>query len=133
MDPNFGFAHWHLGMIYLQQGRHDAAIASLRKAVNLTGAIPTFLSHLGHAWGKAGKHREARQMLTQLENLSKRQYVSSYFTAMIHLGLGDLDRVFECLEKAHDERAGSLAFLRVEPILDEARGNKRFAQLLARL
>ncbi|MDQ3009774.1 MAG: protein kinase [Acidobacteriota bacterium] len=127
MDPNFGFAHWHLGMIYLQKGKHDDAITSLRKAVNLTGGIPTFLSHLGHAYGKAGKHREARQMLTQLESLSKRQYVSSYFLAMIHLGLGDPDRMFECLEKAYEERSGSLAFLRVEPILDGVRKDPRFA------
>ncbi|MEO6726436.1 MAG: protein kinase [Blastocatellia bacterium] len=127
MDPNFGFAHWHLGMIYLQKGRHDDAIASLRKAVNLTGGIPTFLSHLGHACGKAGKHREARQMLAQLESLSKRQYVSSYFVAMVHLGLGDLDRMFECLEKSYEERSGSLAFISVEPILDGVRKDPRFA------
>ena len=126
MDPNFGFAHWHLGMIYLQKGKHDDAINSLRKAVNLTGGIPTFLSHLGHACGKAGKHREARQMLAQLESLSKRQYVSSYFLAMIHLGLGDPERMFECLEKSYEERSGSLAFVRVEPILDGVRQDARF-------
>src|SRR5215210_3846939 len=113
-------------MIHLQRGKHDESIAALRKAVNLTGGIPTFLSHLGHACGKAGKQREARQMLTQLESLSKRQYVSSYFLAMIHLGLGDLDRMFECLEKAYEERSGSLAFLSVEPILDGVRGDGRF-------
>ncbi len=133
MDPNFGFAHWHLGMIYLQKERHDDAIASLRKAVNLTGGIPTFLSHLGHACGKAGKQREARQMLAQLESLSKRQYVSSYFIAMIHLGLGDLDRMFECLEKAHEERSGSLAFLQVEPILDGLREHAKFVSLAERV
>lgn len=133
MDPNFGFAHWHLGMIYLQKGQHDDAISALRKAVNLTGGIPTFLSHLGHAYGKSGKHREARQMLAQLESLSKRQYVSSYFIAMIHLGLGDLDRTFECLAKANEERAGSLVFVRVEPMLDSLRGTSRFVDLAERV
>jgi serine/threonine protein kinase/Tfp pilus assembly protein PilF len=132
MDPNFGFAYWHMGMIHLQKGMHDEAIASLRKAVNLTGGIPSFLSHLGHAYGKCGKHREARQMLAQLESLSKRQYVSSYFIAMIHLGLSDLDRVFECLEKAYEERSGSLAYVRVEPILDGLRGDARFVSLISR-
>jgi serine/threonine protein kinase/Flp pilus assembly protein TadD len=133
MDPNFGFAHWHLGMIHLQKGMHDEAIASLRKAVNLTGGIPSFLSHLGHACGKSGKHREARQMLAQLESLSKRQYVSSYFTAMIHLGLGDLDRMFECLEKSYEERSGSLAFMSVEPILDGIRKDPRYASFDIRM
>ena len=72
------------------------------------------------------------QMLAQLESLSKRQYVSSYFIAMIHLGLSDLDRVFECLEKAYEERSGSLAYVRVEPILDGLRGDARFVSLISR-
>jgi len=133
MDPNFGFAHWHLGMIHLQKGKHEESIIELRKAVNLTGGIPSFLSHLGHAYGKAGKHREARQMLAQLESLSKRQYVSSYFIAMIHLGLGDLAQAFDCLEKAYEERAGSLAFVRVEPILDGVRADARLVNLAKRM
>ncbi|HKX27474.1 MAG TPA: protein kinase, partial [Blastocatellia bacterium] len=133
MDPNFGFAYWHAGMNYIQQRKYDEAVEAFRKAINLTGAIPTFLSYLGHAYAGKGKRREARQMLAQLESLSKRQYVSSYFIAMVHLGLGDLDRTFECLEKAFDERAGFLAFIRVEPMLDSARGDERFAQLVEKI
>lgn len=133
MDPNFGFAYWHLGMVYLQKGMQEDSIAALRRAVNLTGGIPSFLSHLGHAYGKSGKQREARQMLAQLESLSRRQYVSSYFIAMIHLGLGDLDRTFEWLEKAYEERAGFLAFVRVEPMLDNLRMDGRMNSLIERM
>ena len=85
MDPNFGFAYWHRGMVYIQQQNFTEAINAFRKAISLSGAIPTFIGYLGHASARAGKHREARQMLAQLESLSKRQYVSSYFIAMIHL------------------------------------------------
>lgn len=131
MDPNFGFAYWHAGMNYLQLRRYDDAINAFRKAVNLSGASVTFISYLGHAYGKAGKVREARQMLAQLESLAKRQYVSSYFLAVIQLGLGDLEQTFAYLEKAYEERAGSLAFARVEPMLDELRTLPRFSDLLA--
>jgi tetratricopeptide (TPR) repeat protein len=129
MDPNFGFAYWHSGMNYIQQRKYDEAIDAFRKAINLTGAIPTFISYLGHAYARRGRHRAARQMLTQLESLAKRQYISSYFIAMIHLGLGDLDQTFEWLEKACEERAGFLAFIRVEPLLDPARKDERFNRL----
>jgi TolB-like protein/Flp pilus assembly protein TadD len=133
MDPNFGFAYWHRGMVCIQQGRYDDAISAFRKAVNLSGGITTFISYLGHSYARAGKHREARQMLAQLESLSKRQYVSSYFIAMIHLGLGDLDRTFEWLEKAYEERSGFLAFVRVEPMLDRVREAPRFIELSERV
>jgi serine/threonine-protein kinase len=133
MDPNFGFAYWHRGMVYLQQKKYDDAITAFRKALNLSGTTVTFLSYLGYANAKAGKHREARQMLTQLESLSKRKYISSYFVAMIHLGLGDPDRTFEWLEQAYEERSGFLAFVRVEPMLDALRGDARLGRLMEKM
>jgi serine/threonine-protein kinase len=72
-------------------------------------------------------------MLAQLQTLSKRQYLSSYFLAVIHLGLGDRDRAFELLDKAREERSGFLAFINVEPMMDELRSDNRFADLLGRL
>ncbi|HMY75221.1 MAG TPA: tetratricopeptide repeat protein, partial [Blastocatellia bacterium] len=133
MDPNFGFAYWHRGMVYIQQRRYDDAINAFRKALNLSGAITTFISYLGHSYARAGKIREARQMLAQLEGLSKRQYVSSYFIAMVHLGLGNLDQTFEWLDKACEERSGFLAFARVEPMLDKLRSDQRFAELIGKM
>ncbi len=133
LDPNFGFAYWHRGMVYIQQHRYEDAINAFRKAVNLAGGITTFISYLGHSYARAGKHREARQMLAQLEGLSKRQYVSSYFIAMIYLGLGDLDQTFEWLEKAYHERSGFLAFVQVEPMLDVLRTDQRFAVLMEKV
>ncbi|MGE0132341.1 MAG: protein kinase [Blastocatellales bacterium] len=133
MDPNFGFAYWHRGMACIQQKKFDDAVTALRKAISLSGPATTFISYLGYANAKLGKEREARQMIAQLERVSKRQYVSSYFIAMIHLGLGDLDQTFEWLEKAYEERSGFLAFVRVEPMLDALRGDTRFKALAEKI
>jgi tetratricopeptide (TPR) repeat protein len=130
MDPNFGFAHWHSGMNYIQKRMYDEAIESFRKAINLTGAVPTFISYLGHSYARRGRERDARQMLAQLESLSKRQYISSYFKAMIYLGLGDQQKTFEWLDRAYEERSGFLAFVRVEPMLDPLRGDARFVRFV---
>ncbi|MBI1763947.1 MAG: protein kinase [Acidobacteria bacterium] len=131
LDPNFGFAYAHAGLCHLQLGQFDEAVASMRKAVNLAGGSPNFLAYLGHALGRAGQHREARQMLAQLERLRKRQYVSAYFSAMIYLGLGNRHEALTWLEEAYEERSGFLAFVKVEPMLDVVRGEERFANLLA--
>ncbi len=133
MDPNFGFAYWHRGMVYIQQQNFTEAINAFRKAISLSGAIPTFIGYLGHASARAGKHREARQMLAQLESLSKKQYVPSYLMGMIHLGLGDLNQTLDWLEKAYEERSGVMAFMRVEPLLDQVRADSRFAELLEQM
>jgi hypothetical protein len=52
---------------------------------------------------------------------------------MIYLGLGDLDRTFEWLEKAYEERSGFLGFIRVEPMLDALRGDPRFKTLVEKI
>jgi tetratricopeptide (TPR) repeat protein len=129
MDPNFGFAYWHRGMAYIQKNRFGDAVTALRKAISLSGPATTFISYLGYAKARLGKSREARQMIAQLERVSKRQYVSSYFIAIIYLGLGDLDQTFEWLDKAYQERSGFMAFITVEPMLDALRGDPRFDSL----
>ncbi len=133
MDPNFGFAYWHRGMAHIQQKKFTDAITALRKAISLSGPATTFISYLGYANARLGKSREARQMIAQLERVSKRQYVSSYFIAIIHLGLGDLDQTFEWLEKAYEERSGFMAFINVEPMLDALRGDPRFKTLAEKI
>jgi eukaryotic-like serine/threonine-protein kinase len=133
MDPNFGFAYWHRGMAYIQQERFGEAVTALRKAISLSGPATTFISYLGYANARLGKSREARQMIAQLERVSKRQYVSSYFIAIIHMGLGDLDQAFEWLDKAYQERSGFMAFINVEPMLNALRGDPRLNALIEKI
>jgi serine/threonine protein kinase/Tfp pilus assembly protein PilF len=133
LDANFGFAYAHSGLCHLQKGDFAEAVVCMRKAVNLVGGSPHFLAYLGHALGKAGQPREARQMLAQLERLAKKQFVSAYFSAIIYLGLGNRYEALSWLEKACEERSGFLPFVDVEPMLDELRGEARFARLVERI
>jgi len=133
MDANFGFAHWHAGKTYLQRGQFTEAVTYMRQALNLIGGTPPFISFLGHAYARAGKHREARQMLNQLLRLANKQYVSAYLVAILYLGLGEIDETFAWLEQAYEERSGFLAFIGVEPMLDGLRGDVRFEDLLERV
>jgi serine/threonine protein kinase/Flp pilus assembly protein TadD len=133
LDPNFGFAHWHLGMNYQQLGRTEDAIIELQLAALLAGGGPTFVAHLGHAYARAGRREQAQQVLAELKELSHRRYVSSYFMAIIHVGLDEIDEAMTCLESAYEERSGFLPFIGVEPMLDPLRGEARFADLMAKV
>jgi hypothetical protein len=49
------------------------------------------------------------------------------------MGLGDKDRAFEWLEKAYEERAGRLVYLKVLRAFDPLRSDPRFEDLVRRL
>ena len=66
------------------------------------------------------------------EESAKRRYVSAYYFAIIYLGLNDRDQVFEWSERAFEERAGLLAFIKVEPMVDAVREEPRL-DLLTRM
>jgi hypothetical protein len=58
------------------------------------------------------------------------RYVSSYCTALVHIGLGDHDAAFASLDRACEERAGYLVYLNVDPAVDPIRNDPRFTNLL---
>lgn len=129
MDKYSTFAYRNLGVAYLQQGKLDNAINALSKAVTFSNDNSAFESYLGFAYALAGKRPEAEESLTKLQSIEQ-QFISAYSFVLIYLGLGDLDKTFECLEKAFEERSGFLPFLKVEPMFDAVRFDLRFQDLL---
>ena len=57
-----------------------------------------------HLAAVSGRRAEARKVLDQLTELSKPKYVPASFMAIIFVGLGQKDKVFEWLEKGYKER-----------------------------
>jgi serine/threonine-protein kinase len=121
-----------LGHAYRQSGRLSASVEKIQTARSLLdGPLP--LAALGHAHAAAGDEREARMILRELERLSGERYVCPYDVAGIHVGLGDVDEAFRCLERACEERSSWLIFLAAEPCFDALRADPRFDALLARI
>ena len=129
MDPASEWAHLNLGQAYEQKGQFGPAIEELQKALELSHSSPLTLSALAHAEALAGNHAAANKLLAQLEALSKKQYVSPYYVAIVYLGLGKNDLAMDWLEKAFTDRSNGLVFLKVEPELDPLRSNPRFIAL----
>jgi TolB-like protein/DNA-binding winged helix-turn-helix (wHTH) protein/Tfp pilus assembly protein PilF len=133
MDPASEWAHLNLGQAYEQQGQFNLAIEELQKALELAHSSPLTLSALAHAEALSGNHATANKLLSQLEALSKKQYVSPYYIAIVYLGLGKNDVAMNWLEKAYTDRSNGLVFMKVEPELDPVRTNPRFVTLQTRL
>ncbi|HEX9421762.1 MAG TPA: tetratricopeptide repeat protein [Pyrinomonadaceae bacterium] len=132
LNPNYSWGHVALADAYVRKGMYEEAISEINKALSVEGNTST-IALLGNVYALAGRHDEARKLLGQLEELSKRKYVPPFFIAAIYIGLGEKDRAFEWLEKAYQERHPHLVNLKVQPVFDPIRSDPRFANLLQRV
>jgi adenylate cyclase len=133
MDPNFAVAHWHLGLAYEQKQVLDAAIEEFKEAISLSGGSPLMRAALGRAYAKSQKKHEANEMLNELNELAKRQYVSAYEVATIYVALGDNEQAFQLLAKAYAEHSFHFANLNVCPQFKSVRSDPRFQDLVQRV
>ncbi|MGI9068854.1 MAG: tetratricopeptide repeat protein [Pyrinomonadaceae bacterium] len=133
MDANYGEAHFNLGFTYAKKGMYGEAIAELQEAIKLSENRTVMLAVLGHFYSMAGKQTQARSVLEQLNELSNRCYVSPLDMAIVYTGLGEKEPTFEWFEKAYQERAGALIYLKVEALYDSLRSEPRFNDLLRRM
>lgn len=132
LDPTSFPARRYLGLAYEAKGMYAEAIAEFQTGVKLSGS-PLMLALLGHAYAAAGKVAEAKQVLTELEQLPDQRYVSPYTVAAIYAGLGDQEQAFKWLEAAVEERDIWLMNLKVDPVFAKLRNNRKFTDLLARI
>jgi tetratricopeptide (TPR) repeat protein len=133
LDPDYATAHRVLGWAYEEKGMHDEAIAAHHRASGLADYGPNFTAQLGRAYTLAGREDEARNVLQELMKTSEGSYVSSLDIAIIHTALGEHDTAFEWLERAYEEKADHLPYLKVNPRLDPLRSDPRFESLLQRM
>jgi TolB-like protein/DNA-binding winged helix-turn-helix (wHTH) protein/tetratricopeptide (TPR) repeat protein len=133
MDPNHYQAYWVLGHTYAANKQFDEAVAAAEKAVELSERAPGALGILGLAYGLSGRKAEAMKILNELLELNKSRYVTPAALVNVYVGLGDKEQTFVWLEKAYEERSNYIAYLKVFPILDPIRSDRRFADLVGRV
>ena len=133
LDPNYPVTYWILGLLYSATGRCELSITEGEKGVNLSGGSPLMWAALAHSYGKAGRTKEALQILDDLTSLAERKYVAPHFFAGIQIGLGENDRALEYLEKSYEEHSHWLIYLPIDPSMDNLRNDPRFQDLLRRV
>jgi len=132
-EPSVWLAHSGLMCALASVGRMPEGIAAGERALGLGGDWVTHLGALGHVYAVAGRTQDALRLLADLEERSPTGRVSSFWMAAIHVGLGQVDEAFERLERACDEREGSLIVVAVAPPVDPLRADPRYARLLRRM
>jgi serine/threonine protein kinase/Tfp pilus assembly protein PilF len=131
-NPNFQRAIYWLGLSYLKKEMFPEAIEQFQRVLRLSGDSVDKAA-LGYALAQAGQRNEAEEVLRQLEELSTQRYVSPVDMAMIHIGLEDNERAIEDLERAYEEHADRMSWIKVNPVFDPLRSDLRFQSILQRM
>ncbi len=130
-------AHLTLGLVLLQLGKYVEAETEFKlygrspdNVLTLECEAAVLVALAQHLQGQEDKLRET---LSYWEADPDRSRRSIWAMAGGCFHLGESDRGYDLLEEAYDTQRESLRYLKVAPYFDIARGDVRFAQILARL
>ena len=130
LEPRFWPAHLYLGKTFAEKGQLQEAVEELKKAGDFT-AEP--YATIGYIYARMGRAADARKVIADLQEQSKKRYVAPSNFAKIYIGLGDEDQAFAWLEKGYQQRDVWLTFLRGDPTFDSLRSDPRFRGLVRRI
>ena len=133
LDPGAPLAHQRLGLTYELNGQLNQAIPEFRTAVDQSDRAQTAVASLARALALSGDRQGAERLIDELKSRARDQYISSYNIALIYAALGDREQTFDYLEKAYDEESIDLLLAKVDPRLDQFRGEADFQKLLVKI
>ena len=133
LEPSFAFAHYALGDACTQTDQYERAFTAFERAIELGGRSVNHVGVLGYAHGRAGNRDQANALRQELITRASRDYVPAMWIALVHLGLSDLEGLFHWLDRAFDERDGSLILITAAVEFDSVREDPRFKSLLERM
>ena len=133
LDPHYARGHATLGWAYLKKGIVERGVAELETAVSLSPGDTLWLAQLGEAYGMVGNVAGARDVLRQLEELSRQRFVSPYHMALVYTGLGERETAIDWLERAYEGRSGPVYSVKGSFLFTTLHGHARFTALLKKM
>ena len=134
LDPNFREALNGLGWVYYRMGDTEKALDIFLKVQKLIGSEFKGTSSLGYIYARMGKIEEAKECLNKLKiRETEEKDISLHMDfAVLYIGLNDLDKAFERLDIAYEEKLGSLIFI-AHPNWKEIQNDPRYKKLIKRM
>jgi DNA-binding winged helix-turn-helix (wHTH) protein len=133
MNPHFPLAHLWLGRAYQEMQKYEEAVAEFRRTEAVLREWPVLKAAIGHVQGAAGWKHAALETLDELKRLSGERYVTPYGIALVHAGLGEMDEALLWLQRALEDRAHWLVWLKLDPRFDGLRSERVFGDVLKRV
>lgn len=133
MDPNLVKTHTVFGQTFILESKYDEGLTEHEKAVDLSKRHPWNLAGLGWAYARAGKKKEARKLIAELDKRRKKEYIRPYYFAKIYAGMDEKDQAFQWLDKAFEEHDMSLVHILSDETMTKLRSDARFSILVKKM
>jgi serine/threonine-protein kinase len=132
ISPDNPVAYLHLGLIHLQQGHADSAVAAFEKGVELGASWSDARSRLANAYGVAGQRAKALEILNEILRAPS---VDAHHVARIYAGLGHNAEAMRWLERAYQENSFEIltALGGQDPAFHHLRADPRYQALRTRI
>jgi len=123
----------YIGSAHLAQGNAELALQWYRRAQGLEKSVRSYDAMIVRALAALGRRDEAEAIMQRLDEESRQHYVRAEILAMGYAALADLDRAFDCLERAFQARSAGMIYLHLDPGYAPLRSDPRFADLVRRI
>lgn len=135
LAPDLGQPHETLALIDLAEGRKVDATAEARTGLALDSNNPRTMGEAGYVLAATGHSREARRLLSSLENRIRRGAAPPMLGALIYIGLGDRTEALNIMEKvaASTNNSGPYVWSQWQPVLDQLHFEARYQRLAAKM
>jgi tetratricopeptide (TPR) repeat protein len=132
IEPTFFNAYIHEAGCLLATKKFEEAIELYEKYLPRLGVSENLQKlTLASAFSWSGRGEEARRLLLEVMASSDESYSPSDF-AFAYAGLGDVEKMFEFLERAANKRDLGLLFALIDPFMKPFRSDPRFQELARR-
>jgi tetratricopeptide (TPR) repeat protein len=134
LNAEFFLARCYLGQALLAKSLPSEALVEMEAAVNLSRRNTWMLTTYAFCLAAAGQTERSTKILEELKDTDTHPVVRLDLLAAIHgLPSGNLNRAFDSLNRAVEERNGLLIWLQSYFIFDGLRGDPRFQVVLDRI
>ncbi len=133
LNPGFAQAHLVKGKVLEQLHRYRDADAEFTEAGRLFGQPANLLSMRAHALALAGENDNSLKIAKELEAISAQRYVSGVHIAQVYCALNKTDEAMRWLDRAYQQHDTGINMLKVEPLFDGCRADRRFQHLVSEL
>jgi serine/threonine-protein kinase len=113
MHPDYFLAHQILGDIYSDKSMVNEASKEYKQAYELSGGYAYAAIGLAKCYFELGQNEKAEELMKNLEMRSRYEYVPPTTFLLYHLYHGDMDKAYEWLKRAIDEKDSFLVWLRI--------------------